>query len=99
MAECAFEDELPERRPRFVSARAAERLALLTRAAKPASPFDEEPDLALTLANAACLTHAGELRWDRLCIMGVSSSDSLPEDGGDGDGLAFRLPFCRAMVM
>jgi len=99
LAECAFEDELPEQRPRFISARAAERLALLTRAAKPASPFDEEPDLALTLANAACLTHAGELRQDRLCIMGVSSSDSLPEDGGDGDGLACCLPFCRAMVM
>lgn len=52
-----------ERRPRLVSALAAERLELLTRAAKPARPFDEESDLDLlpTLASATCLTRAGEL--------------------------------------
>lgn len=63
-----LDDEL-ERRPRLVSARAAERLALLTRAAKPARPFDEEFDLDLlaTLANATCVTRAGELRRGRLC--------------------------------
>jgi len=47
---------------------AAERLALLIRAAKPAKPFDEELDLDVlaTLANAACLTRAGEVRRDLL---------------------------------
>ena len=57
-------EELPERRPRFVSLRAAARLVLLISAAKPAKPFfDEEPDIDVlaTLANAACLTRAGEL--------------------------------------
>jgi len=97
LAERAFprgiEDELPERRPRLVSARAAERLALLTRAAKPARPFDEEPDLALTLANATFLTRAGELRRVLLRIKWVSSSDSFTEGDGDDEGVAFRLPF------
>ena len=56
--------ELLKRRPRFVSACAAETFALLTRAAKPAKPFNEEleMDLFATLANAVCLTHAGEVR-------------------------------------
>ena len=57
-----LDDELG-RRPRLVSALAAESLALLTRVAKPARPFDEESDMDLvaTLASATCLTHAGEL--------------------------------------
>lgn len=56
--------ELLERRPRLVSALAAETFALLTRAAKPAKPFNEEPDMDLfaTLANTVCLTRAGEVR-------------------------------------
>jgi hypothetical protein len=43
---------------------AAETFALLTRAAKPAKPFNEEPDMDLfaTLANTVCLTRAGEVR-------------------------------------
>jgi hypothetical protein len=64
----SFDDEL-ERRPRLVSVLAAERLALLTRAAKPAKPFEEEFDFDLlaTFAKATSLTRAGELRQDRLC--------------------------------
>jgi hypothetical protein len=91
-----LEDELLERRPLLVSVRAAERFALLTRAAKPARPFEEEPALVLltTLASAACLMRAGELRWDllgdgQLCD-GVESP-SIEEELGDG--LAFLLPF------
>ena len=93
-----LEDEL-ERRPRLVSALAAERLALLTRAAKPARPFDEESglDLLATLANATCLTRAGELRRSRLVCTERPLSLSTEEDDGDGEGLAFRLPFRRVM--
>ena len=48
-------EELPERRPQLVSLRAAARFELLTRAAKPARPFKEEPnlDLLATLAKTA----------------------------------------------
>ncbi len=48
-----FEIE-PERRPRLVSAPAAKRFALLTKAVNPARPFNEEPEGSdfATLANA-----------------------------------------------
>ena len=90
-------DEL-ERRPRLISARAADRFALPTRAAKPARPFDEEPDLDLlaTLANAVCLTRAGELRRTLLDIFTErlwSRMESSSAEEDNGDGLAFRLPF------
>ena len=73
---------------------------LLISAAKPAIPFDEEPDLDLlsTLTIAACLTHAGELSWgflDRWCSLGAVSL-SLEERGagaGEAGGLAFLFPF------
>jgi len=69
---------------------------LLTKAANPAKPFDNEldRDLLATLANAACLTRAGEVRRVLLRTTWVSSSDSFAEeDEGDGEGLAFLLPF------
>ncbi len=81
---CAFEDELPGRRPQPVSARAAERLALLTRAANPANPFDDELVL-LALAEATRMTRAGEVRQILLLTGLVSSS---PEDDGNKEGLA-----------
>ena len=63
-------EELPERKPRFVSVRAAARFELLTRAAKPARPFEDEPilDLLATLVKTACLTRAGEVRRDFLTM-------------------------------
>jgi len=76
--------------------RAAGRFALLTIAVKPARPFDEELnlDLLTILANAACLTRAGELRHSFLITgqlwSGIHSSST---EEGDGDGLAFRFPF------
>lgn len=87
-----------ERRPLLVSVRAAERFALLTRAAKPARPFEEEPALVLLtiLANAACLMRSGELRRSLLVasdgrLWGGVESPSTEE--GVGEGLAFLLPF------
>lgn len=66
--DCHCVEEFPEWRPQFVSMRAAARFELLTKAAKPARPFEEEPkfDLLATLVKTACLTHAGEVRWDFL---------------------------------
>jgi len=78
--------------------RAAERFALLINAAKPAIPFDEEPDLEdvlSTLTIAACLTHAGELSrgflvgWRSLRAVSLSSE----ERGAGAGGLAFLFPF------
>ncbi len=71
---------------------------LLTRVAKLARPFDEEPDFDLlaTLANATFLTRAGELRRIFLPIkrtLSSAESSSAEAADGDGDGLAFRLPF------
>jgi hypothetical protein len=73
-------------------------LVLLTRAANPAKPFDEESDLDLlaTLANATFLTRAGEVRRSRL-VCTEWPSLSTEEDDRDGEGLAFRLPFRRVM--
>lgn len=86
-----FED--PERRPRLVSARAADRFALLTSAAKPASPFDEDPALLATLANATCLTLAGDLNRIFLRAKGTTSESDSSANDEDGEGLAFRLAF------
>jgi hypothetical protein len=90
-------EELPleERSPRFVSVRAAVRLALLSRAAKPAKPFDEvlALDLLATLANAACLTRAGELRRAFLIGWRSSGGESSSIEERDGDGLALLFPF------
>jgi len=74
-----------------------ERLALLINAAKPAMPFDEEPDLDVlsTLTIAACLTRAGELSrgflvgWRSLRAVSLSSE----ERGAGAGGLAFLFPF------
>ena len=70
---------------------------MLTRAAKPARPFDEELDLDLltTLANATCLTRAGELRRDRLVSGWLWSAvmESSSAEEREGDGLACRFPF------
>jgi hypothetical protein len=77
--------------------RAAARLVLLISAAKPAKPFcDEEPDadVLATLANAACLTRAGELTRRFLvgwCSSGTSCGSSSSEEREAG-GLAFRFP-------
>ena len=61
-------EELPEQRPRFVSVQAAARFELLTKAAKPARPFEEEPnlDLLVTLVKMACVTRAGDVSRDFL---------------------------------
>lgn len=84
-------------RPRFVSVLAAKRFALLTRAVKPARPFNEELDLDLfaTLSKAICLTRTGEVIRDRftwwVLASVVSSSSSTGER--DGEGLATLFPF------
>jgi len=75
---------------------AAERFALLARAAKPARPFNEELDLDLltTLANTACLAHTGELRQSLLVTEWLWSGMELSlTEEGDGDGLALHFPF------
>ena len=77
-----------------------ERLALLINVAKPAMPFDEEPDLDVlsTLTIAACLTCAGELSqgflvgWCSLRAVSLSLEERGARAGGAG-GLAFLFPF------
>jgi len=79
---------------------AAERLALLISAAKPAIPVDEEPglDVLSALPTAAFLTHTGELRqaflvgWQLLGAVSLSSEERGAM-AGDTDGLAFLFPF------
>jgi hypothetical protein len=80
--------------------RAAERLALLIKAANPANPFDEELDLdeLASLANATCFTHAGELSRSLLAA-GLASSETAVLSSADRDGeranggvLAFLFP-------
>lgn len=57
-------------------------------------PFEGELalDLLTTLANAACLTRAGEPRRD-LLVDGCWSRVESSTEEEDGDGLAFLLPF------
>ena len=90
-------DELPDWRPQFVSVQAAKRFALLTRAEKPARPFNEELDLDLlsTLAKAICLTRTGEVRRERFIWWLLASVASSSSSAGerDGDGLASLFPF------
>lgn len=67
---------------------------MLISAAKPAKPFDEEPDLDVlaTFANAACLTRAGEV--SRGLLIGWVSSAMVSSSSEDGaGGLAFLFPF------
>jgi hypothetical protein len=80
--------------------RAAERLALLIKAANPANPFDEELDLdeLASLANATCFTRAGELSRSLLAA-GLASSETASLSSADRDGeranggvLAFLFP-------
>ena len=71
---------------------------MLISAAKPARPFDEEPDLDVfaTLANAACLTRAGEVSRGLLIgwLSSTMASPSSEEKEIDGaGGLAFLFPF------
>jgi hypothetical protein len=76
--------------PLTVSIRAAERLELLTSAAKPARPFDEEP--AVILANAACCTRSGELIRS-LLFGGGGWSVKRSSSEGVGTELERLLPF------
>lgn len=70
--------------------RAAERLELLTSAAKTARPFDEEP--AVILAKAACCTRSGELI--RSLLFGAGSwSAKRSSSEGVGTELERFLPF------
>ena len=86
----AFEDEIPRRRPRPVSARVADRFTLLTRAANPANPFDDELD-ELALADPTCLTCAAVVR--RILLLTGLGPSSSAEDDGDGEGLAWPFFF------
>jgi hypothetical protein len=79
--------------------RAAERLVLFINAAKPANPFDEEPDFDAfaTLAKAACLMRAGELSRSLLVDLVSSGTESLSSadrdtERRDGGVLAFLFP-------
>lgn len=83
-------DEPPERIPCIVSVRAAESFALLTSAAKPARPVDEEP--AVILANAACCTRSGELIRGFLFARGTWSAKGLSSEGVEAE-LDLFLPF------
>ena len=70
----------------------------MIRVAKPGMPFEEELALNLltTLVNAACLTRAGELRWNLLVdgwLCKWSGVESSSPEEGVGDGLAFFFPF------
>jgi hypothetical protein len=89
-------DLLRERRPSLVSVCAAERFALLTRAAKPAMPFEEEPalDLLATLANAACLMRSGELRRNLLGDGWIwSGVESLSSSALKSGPVSVLMPF------
>ena len=68
----------------------------MTRAAKPAKPFEEEPDLDLltTFANAACLMRSGKLRRNLLGDGWIGSGvEPLSSEEGVGEGLALLFPF------